>query len=184
MREPFYQDQYDQEHLKPSISKLLLSPEVYCRAHALLVQAHGVSATPSQGPAGDAEALLQLLEKKGLGPQLQGADVTREELSCVPIKMVGGGLQRLPVTSAHVHRQTLALVFFLVNAESPSRHDRCSDDVGCETDCEPGQDGGGGGADGRRGAVGERFALLGQQCETRTFGVVFLSTLCLFLLQE
>lgn len=91
MREPFYRDQYDQEHLKPSISKLLVSPEIYCRAHALLLlQVHGDSAPPSQGSPGDAQALLQLLEKQGLGPKVQDADVTLEDLSCAPIRMVGG----------------------------------------------------------------------------------------------
>lgn len=92
MREPLYKDQYDQEHLKPSINKLLVSPETYCRAHALLAQAHGVSAPSPPGPPADAEALLQLLEKKGLAPKVQDADVTREDLGCVPIRMVGGRL--------------------------------------------------------------------------------------------
>lgn len=100
MREPLYRDQYEQEHLKPSISKLLVSPEIYCRAHALLLQVQGVSAPPSQGSPGDAEALLQLLEKKGLTPKVQGAEVTLEDLSCVPIRTVGGRPPRLPVTPA------------------------------------------------------------------------------------
>lgn len=49
--------------------------------------------------------------------------------------------------------------------ESPSRHDRRTDDAGCQRDGGPGEDGGGGGADGRWDAVGERIALLGQQGE-------------------
>lgn len=92
MREPLYKDQYDQEHLKPSIDKLLVSPETYCRAHALLAQVHEVSAPSPQGSPADAEALLQLLEKKGLAPKVQDADVTQEDLGCVPIRMVGGRL--------------------------------------------------------------------------------------------
>ncbi|XP_056890710.1 calmodulin-regulated spectrin-associated protein 3-like isoform X2 [Takifugu flavidus] len=87
MREPLYKDQYDQEHLKPSINKLLVSPEIYCQAHVLLAQVHGVSASPSQASPADAEALLQLLEKKGLAPKVQDADVTQEDLRCVPIRM-------------------------------------------------------------------------------------------------
>lgn len=102
MREPLYRDQYDQEHLKPSISKLLVSVETYCRAHALLMQAHGVSAPPSQGSPGDAEALLQLLEKKGLSPKVQDADITREDLGCIPIRVVGGRLRRFPVKPAYI----------------------------------------------------------------------------------
>lgn len=90
MWEPLYKDQYDQEHLKPSISKLLVAPETYCRAHALLTQVDGAPAPPPQGSPGDAEALLQLLEKKGLSPKVQDVDVTPEDLSCIPVRMVGG----------------------------------------------------------------------------------------------
>ena len=30
--EPFYTDQYAQEHVKPPVTRLLLSAELYCRA--------------------------------------------------------------------------------------------------------------------------------------------------------
>ncbi|KAI3353438.1 hypothetical protein L3Q82_019962, partial [Scortum barcoo] len=86
LREPLYKDQYEQEHLKPSVSKLLLSPEIYCRAQALLAQAHGASLPPSQGSPADNSALLQFLIKKGFAPKVQDADVTEEDLSCNPIK--------------------------------------------------------------------------------------------------
>ncbi|XP_032384347.1 calmodulin-regulated spectrin-associated protein 3 isoform X2 [Etheostoma spectabile] len=86
LREPFYKDQYEQEHLKPSVSKLLLSPEIYCRAQALLAQAQGVSLPAAQGSPGDNSALLQFLIKKGYSPKVQDADVTEEDLSFVPIK--------------------------------------------------------------------------------------------------
>ncbi|KAG8014596.1 Calmodulin-regulated spectrin-associated protein 3 [Nibea albiflora] len=86
LREPLYKDQYEQEHLKPSISKLLLSPEIYCRAQALLAQAHGVSLPASQGSPADNSALLQFLIKKGFTPKVQDADVTEADLSSVPIK--------------------------------------------------------------------------------------------------
>lgn len=89
LREPLYKDQYEQEHLKPSVSKLLLSPEIYCRAQALLAQAHGVSPPASQGSPADNSALLQFLIKKGFAPKVQDADVTEEDLSYVPIKTVG-----------------------------------------------------------------------------------------------
>lgn len=111
MREPLYKDQYDQEHLKPSINKLLVSQEIYCRAHVLLAQVHGVSASPSQASPADAEALLQLLEKKGLAPKVQDADVTQEDLRCVPIRMVGGQLSGLSCSGIHVHRQMVVLTF-------------------------------------------------------------------------
>ncbi|XP_022593890.1 calmodulin-regulated spectrin-associated protein 3-like [Seriola dumerili] len=86
LREPLYKDQYEQEHLKPSVSKLLLSPEIYCRAQALLAQAHGVSLPASQGSPADNSALLQFLIKKGFTPKVQDVDVTEEDLSNVPIK--------------------------------------------------------------------------------------------------
>ncbi|KAM9856414.1 calmodulin-regulated spectrin-associated protein 3-like [Aulostomus maculatus] len=86
LREPLYKDQYDQEHLKPAVSKLLLSPEIYCRAQALLVQAHGVSLPASQESPADNSALLQLLIKKGFAPKVQDVDVIEEDLSYAPIK--------------------------------------------------------------------------------------------------
>ncbi|XP_075941437.1 calmodulin-regulated spectrin-associated protein 3-like [Anarhichas minor] len=86
LREPLYKDQYEQEHLKPAVSTLLLSPESYCRAQALLAQAHGVSLPAAQGPPADNSALLQLLMKKGLTPKVQDGDVTEDDLSFIPIK--------------------------------------------------------------------------------------------------
>ncbi|XP_061686374.1 calmodulin-regulated spectrin-associated protein 3-like isoform X2 [Syngnathoides biaculeatus] len=85
LREPLYQDQYEQEHLKPAVSKLLLSPETYCRAQALLLRARGASA--SQDAPSDNCALLQFLTKKGAAPQVRDADVSEDDLSCTPIKM-------------------------------------------------------------------------------------------------
>ncbi|KAM9769815.1 LOW QUALITY PROTEIN: calmodulin-regulated spectrin-associated protein 3-like [Menidia menidia] len=86
LREPLYKDQYEQEHLKPSVCKLLLSPEVYCRVQALLTQAQGASLPTPQGPPADNSALLQLLTKKGFAPKVQDTDVTEEDLCYSPIK--------------------------------------------------------------------------------------------------
>lgn len=83
LRDPLYKDQYDQEHLKPSISKLLLSPDTYCRAQALLAQAPA-----SQGSPADNSALLQYLVKKGLAPNVQDAVVTEGDLSKSPVNVV------------------------------------------------------------------------------------------------
>ena len=88
LREPLYKDQYDQEHLKPSVSKLLLSPEIYWRAQALLAQAYGASLPASQGSPADNSALLQFLIKKGFTPKVQDTDVTEGDLSNTPIKTV------------------------------------------------------------------------------------------------
>ncbi|KAK2817359.1 hypothetical protein Q5P01_025550 [Channa striata] len=86
LREPLYKDQYEEEHLKPAIAKLLVSPEIYCRVQALLAQSHGGSLPPSQGSLADNSALLQFLIKKDFAPKVQDVDVTEEDLSSVPIK--------------------------------------------------------------------------------------------------
>uniref|UniRef100_A0A672FRH1 Calmodulin regulated spectrin associated protein family member 3 n=1 Tax=Salarias fasciatus TaxID=181472 RepID=A0A672FRH1_SALFA len=88
LRDPLYKDQYEQEHLKPAVSKLLLSPEIYCRVQALLARTHGVSPPASQDSPADNSALLQLLIKKGFTPKVQDVDVTEEDLSKSPIKTV------------------------------------------------------------------------------------------------
>lgn len=88
LREPFYKDQYEQQHLKPAVSKLLVSPETYCRVQALLAQAHGVSLPASQESPANNSALLQFLTKKGFAPRVQDVDVSEEDLSNVPIKTV------------------------------------------------------------------------------------------------
>uniref|UniRef100_A0A096M016 Calmodulin regulated spectrin associated protein family member 3 n=1 Tax=Poecilia formosa TaxID=48698 RepID=A0A096M016_POEFO len=85
LREPLYRDQYEEEHLKPSVAKLLLSPEIYCRTQALLAQGHKGPDPASQGPPADNSALLQFLTKKGFCPKVQEADVTEEDLSKNPI---------------------------------------------------------------------------------------------------
>ncbi|XP_076866099.1 calmodulin-regulated spectrin-associated protein 3 isoform X2 [Brachyhypopomus gauderio] len=78
LRDPFYCDQYEQEHLKPPVTRLLLSPELYCRTYGLLLE---------QEPPRDATALLQALAKKGVAPQDQNTPVTEADLRHKPIKM-------------------------------------------------------------------------------------------------
>ncbi|XP_054897551.1 calmodulin-regulated spectrin-associated protein 3-like isoform X1 [Poeciliopsis prolifica] len=85
LREPLYRDQYEEEYLKPSVAKLLLSPEIYCRTQALLAQGHKGPAPAPQGPPTDNSALLQFLTKKGFCPKVREADVTEEDLSKNPI---------------------------------------------------------------------------------------------------
>lgn len=95
LREPLYKDQYEQEHLKPSVSKLLLSPETYCRVQALLAQAYEASPSASMRSLADNSALLQFLIKKGCAPKVQDKDVSEEDLSVAPIKTVGVLPERL-----------------------------------------------------------------------------------------
>ncbi|XP_057699251.1 calmodulin-regulated spectrin-associated protein 3-like isoform X2 [Corythoichthys intestinalis] len=87
LREPLYKDQYDQEHLKPAVAELLVSPEIYCRAVALLLRARGVPTSASRDVPSDNCSLLQFLTKKGVAPQVQDVDVSEDDLSCTPVKM-------------------------------------------------------------------------------------------------
>ncbi len=84
LRDPFYCDQYEQEHLKPPVTRLLLSPELYCRTYGLLLG----GSPGAEGPPKDMPALLQVLGRKGLAPKGQNAPVTEAELRQKPIKMV------------------------------------------------------------------------------------------------
>ncbi|KAJ3600645.1 hypothetical protein NHX12_031624 [Muraenolepis orangiensis] len=64
LREPFYRDQYEQEHLKPPVTRLLLSSELYYIV-----------------------ALMPLLARRGTPPRDQDAPVTEADLRRKPIKM-------------------------------------------------------------------------------------------------
>ncbi|XP_057201907.1 calmodulin-regulated spectrin-associated protein 3 isoform X3 [Triplophysa rosa] len=83
LRDPFYCDQYEQEHLKPPVTHLLVSPELYCRTYGLLLG----GSPGAEGPPKDISALLQLLSKKGLTPKDQNVPVTEADLLKKPIKM-------------------------------------------------------------------------------------------------
>ncbi|KAM3863552.1 calmodulin-regulated spectrin-associated protein 3 [Diretmus argenteus] len=82
LRDPFYCDQYEQEHLKPPVTRLLLSSELYCRTYSLLLGGAEAEAHPK-----DNAALLQLLATRGLTPKDQDAPVTDADLRHKPIKM-------------------------------------------------------------------------------------------------
>ncbi|KAH0629606.1 hypothetical protein JD844_011815, partial [Phrynosoma platyrhinos] len=66
LREPFYTDQYEQEHMKPPLIRLLLSSDIYCRAWRQALPS-GSDGNPSPK---DNAALLQLLARRGLGAHL------------------------------------------------------------------------------------------------------------------
>ncbi|XP_039575492.1 calmodulin-regulated spectrin-associated protein 3-like, partial [Passer montanus] len=87
LRDPFYTDQYSQEHLKPPVERLLLAADIYCRAwgHAL---APPRQAPPPEPPPRDLGALLALLAGRGLRPTLQGVPVRPQDLQHRPIRMV------------------------------------------------------------------------------------------------
>lgn len=88
LREPLYKDHYEQEHLKPAVSKLLLSPDTYCQVQAQLVHPCGDSSSVSTQLPGDNSAMLQFLIKTGCSAKVKDKDVSEEDLSVVPIQMV------------------------------------------------------------------------------------------------
>lgn len=82
LREPFYTDQYDQEHIKPPVVNLLLSAELYCRAGSLILKSD--AAKPLLGH----DAVIQALAQKGLYVTDQEKLVTERNLHKKPIQMV------------------------------------------------------------------------------------------------
>ncbi|XP_036409719.1 calmodulin-regulated spectrin-associated protein 2-like isoform X1 [Megalops cyprinoides] len=81
LREPFYTDQYEQEHMKPPVANLLLSAELYCRAGSLILKSD--AAKPLLGH----DAVIQALAQKGLYVTDQERLVTERDLQQRPIKM-------------------------------------------------------------------------------------------------
>uniref|UniRef100_A0A8D0CER8 Calmodulin regulated spectrin associated protein family member 2 n=1 Tax=Salvator merianae TaxID=96440 RepID=A0A8D0CER8_SALMN len=81
LREPFYTDQYEQEHIKPPVVNLLLSAELYCRAGSLILKSD--AAKPLLGH----DAVIQALAQKGLYVTDQEKLVTERDLHKKPIQM-------------------------------------------------------------------------------------------------
>ncbi|XP_037680383.1 calmodulin-regulated spectrin-associated protein 3 isoform X4 [Choloepus didactylus] len=77
--EPFYTDQYAQEHVKPPVTRLLLSAELYCRAWRQILPQLEAPPSPS--------ALLALLARKGTVPSLPERPVREVDLRHQPILM-------------------------------------------------------------------------------------------------
>ncbi|XP_048045293.1 calmodulin-regulated spectrin-associated protein 1-B isoform X3 [Megalobrama amblycephala] len=82
LQDPFYTDQYDQEHIKPPVIRLLLSCELYCRVCALILKGDQVASLQSH------QSVIQALSRKGIYV-MEGDDtpVTDSDLNCQPIKM-------------------------------------------------------------------------------------------------
>ncbi|XP_069445402.1 calmodulin-regulated spectrin-associated protein 3 isoform X4 [Ovis canadensis] len=77
--EPFYTDQYAQEHVKPPVTRLLLSAELYCRAWR--------QALPQLEAPPNPSALLALLARRGTVPALPERPVQEADLRHQPILM-------------------------------------------------------------------------------------------------
>ncbi|XP_052446782.1 calmodulin-regulated spectrin-associated protein 2-like isoform X3 [Carassius gibelio] len=81
LSEPFYKDQYEQEHLKPPVVGLLMSAELYCRAGSLILKSDAVK------PLLGHDAVIQALAQKGLYVTDQERLVTERDLQKKPIQM-------------------------------------------------------------------------------------------------
>ncbi|XP_019127379.2 calmodulin-regulated spectrin-associated protein 1-B isoform X3 [Larimichthys crocea] len=82
LRDPFYTDQYDQEHIKPPVIRLLLSCELYCRVCALILKTEQAASLQSH------QSVIQALSRKGIYVvESDDTPVTEGDLACMPIKM-------------------------------------------------------------------------------------------------
>uniref|UniRef100_A0A8C7HMI1 Calmodulin regulated spectrin associated protein family member 2 n=1 Tax=Oncorhynchus kisutch TaxID=8019 RepID=A0A8C7HMI1_ONCKI len=81
LSDPFYRDQYSQEHLKPPVASLLLSAELYCRAGSLILRSDAVK------PLLGHNTVIQALAQKGLYVTDQDRLVTERDLTSTPIRM-------------------------------------------------------------------------------------------------
>ncbi|XP_077439864.1 calmodulin-regulated spectrin-associated protein 2a isoform X3 [Vanacampus margaritifer] len=81
MKEPFYTDQYEQEHLKPPVASLLLSADLYCRAASLILKNH-----PDEPLLGH-DAVIQALAQRGLYVTDHDRIVTEKNLGKRPLQM-------------------------------------------------------------------------------------------------
>ncbi|XP_044030259.1 calmodulin-regulated spectrin-associated protein 1-B-like isoform X2 [Siniperca chuatsi] len=87
LRDPFYTDQYEQEHIKPPIIRLLLSGELYCRVCGLILHAEHAASLQNH------QSVIQALSRKGIYVlQTDNTPVSDLDLSSAPIKM-----------SSHIH---------------------------------------------------------------------------------
>ncbi|KAL8174820.1 UNVERIFIED_CONTAM: Calmodulin-regulated spectrin-associated protein 1 [Gekko kuhli] len=82
LKDPFYIDQYEQEHIKPPVIKLLLSSELYCRVCSLILKGDQVAALQGH------QSVIQALSRKGIYVmESDDTPVSESDLSSTPIKM-------------------------------------------------------------------------------------------------
>ncbi|XP_069377963.1 calmodulin-regulated spectrin-associated protein 2a isoform X8 [Paralichthys olivaceus] len=81
LKDPFYIDQYEQEHLKPPVTSLLLSADLYCRAGSLILK------SDASKPLLGHEAVIQALAQRGLYVTDQERLVTERDLRKRPLQM-------------------------------------------------------------------------------------------------
>lgn len=83
LQDPFYTDQYEQEHIKPPVLRLLLSGDLYCRVCGLILHAEQAASLQSL------QSVIQALSWKGIHVlDADNTPVSSLHLSSAPIKMV------------------------------------------------------------------------------------------------
>ncbi|XP_067877215.1 calmodulin-regulated spectrin-associated protein 3 isoform X2 [Heterodontus francisci] len=120
LREPFYTDQYDQEHIKPPVTCLLLSSDIYCRVCSQTLP------HDEAGPPQDNAAVLQALSRKGLQVKDQETVVSEADLRKKPIQM-GAHLAVIDALMTAYMMETMRGKKVAVDADeiaslSPSKH--------------------------------------------------------------
>ncbi|XP_077478915.1 calmodulin-regulated spectrin-associated protein 1-like isoform X1 [Stigmatopora argus] len=82
LQNPFYTDQYEQEHIKPPVIHLLLSGEIYCWVCGLILRMERAASLQSH------QSVVQALSARGI--HVRDSDeipVTALDLSSAPVKM-------------------------------------------------------------------------------------------------
>ncbi|XP_070706473.1 calmodulin-regulated spectrin-associated protein 1-B-like isoform X2 [Pempheris klunzingeri] len=98
LRDPFYTDQYEQEHIKPPIIRMLLSGELYCRVCGLILNAEQAASLQSH------QSVIQALSRRGFYVlQTDNTPVSDLDLSSAPIKM-----------SSHIHLIDALMTAYIV----------------------------------------------------------------------
>ncbi|CAL8278557.1 unnamed protein product [Merluccius merluccius] len=86
LQELFYVDQYEQEHIKPSVLQLLLSGELYCRVCGLILK--GVKTPQSSAVSLHShQAVIKALLRRGIHVVEADEYVSEHDLGSTPIKM-------------------------------------------------------------------------------------------------
>ncbi|XP_053195886.1 calmodulin-regulated spectrin-associated protein 1a [Scomber japonicus] len=105
LRDPFYTDQYEQEHIKPPIIHLLLSGELYCRVCGFILHAEQAASLQSH------QSVIQALSRKGIYVlETDNTPVSSRDLSSAPIKM-----------SSHIHLIDALMMAYTVEMISIER---------------------------------------------------------------
>ncbi|XP_061783052.1 calmodulin-regulated spectrin-associated protein 1-B-like isoform X1 [Nerophis lumbriciformis] len=82
LHDPFYIDQYEQQHIKPHVIHLLLSGEIYCRVCRLILRGEQVASLQSP------KSVLQALSSRGIHVlDSENTHVSALDLSSIPLRM-------------------------------------------------------------------------------------------------